>query len=194
MTLWEKLFLIARDAFRQPRRAAADLVGLDVPRSVLAPAFIVVMILSVLVTEPMMAMLPTEVFGEPVPPFTRTIMSIVFNIGLVWVIWRTAAAMGGQGSFDRTLRVFIFLEAVLSVGIGILIVLLLALPALAGFAGLAFFGYWIFLIGVFFSEAHRLQSPLKAIGVVAIAWTVTYVAMILILNLVFGGAGGAPNV
>ncbi|NNE81011.1 MAG: YIP1 family protein [Silicimonas sp.] len=194
MTLWDSLFTVARRTFREPRQAASDLMRLDVPRSVLGPAFVVVMILSVLVTEPMLAMLPADVFGEPLPPFIRVLISVAFNIALVWAIWRTATVMGGEGTFDDTLLVFIFLEAILSLGIGGLMILMFAFPALAGIAGLAFFGYWIYLIGIFFSEANRLDSALKAIGAVAIAWIVTYLVMIFVLKLIFGGAGGPPNV
>jgi len=194
VTLWDSLLLVTRRAFREPKQAAADLMRLDVPRKALGPAFVAVMIFSVIVTEPMLAMLPTEVFGEQVSPFARVGISIVFNFALVWVIWKTATGIGGQGSFDATLLVFVFVEAVLSAGIAVLMVMLLALPAVAGIGGLVFFGYWMYLIGVFFSEAHKFSSPLKAIGVVALAWAITYVAMIFILKLVLGVVGAAPNV
>ncbi len=191
MTRWDTFLSIARRLPREPRETTGEITQMDIPREALGPAFLSVIILSVVVTEPMLALAPMA-FAEVPPPAMRALWTSLFSLALVWAIWRIGTGMGGRARFEHVLVVFILLELVFSVGIGSMLVLLLALPTLAGLVGLAFIGYWIWLFGVAISEVHGLGSAIKALLVVFLSWLMVYFGgfiVMLIFSGLFGGGG-----
>ena len=190
MNGWDEIVSLARRFPREPRETTAEITQMNIPREALGPAFLAVIILSVVVTEPMLAVAPMA-FTEVPPPVMRALWTSIFSLALVWAIWRIGTGMGGRARFDHVLIVFVLLELVFSVGIGAMMVLLLAVPTLAGLAGLAFIGYWIWLFGVTISEVHELGSALKALFVVFLAWLMVYFGGFVVMLLVSGLFGGS---
>lgn len=166
------------------------LLNLDLPKAAVTMAFVVAIILSIIVTEPLIMLVPEDTFGPPLPPVTRFIITAIFSSAVVWTIWKIGTAFGGKASLKDAYLIFAYLEMVLSAGLAVMLVLLFVLPFLAGMMGLGVSLFWIWLLGAFYAEAFDFPSVFKALGVVALAWFATYVAGILILSLV--AAGGAP--
>ncbi len=166
------------------------LLNLDLPRNTVAMGFVVAIILSIIVTEPLIALVPEDTFGPPLPPITRFIMTALFSAAVVVAIWKVGTAFGGKASLADAYLVFAYLELVLSAGLAIMLVLLFVLPFLAGMMGLGVSLFWLWLLGAFYAEAFGFPSVFKALGVVALSWFATYVVGILILSFV--AAGGAP--
>ena len=194
MTQWEHLTGIARQMVREPREATRALLAVQLPAGVLAPAFVVVMILSVLVTEPLLTIAATVLPGDPMAPLPRALGSIAGGLAVVWVITKLGTTFGGDGRFDQALLVFIFLELIFSVGVIALLVLTALLPYLAGLAAIAFGVYWLWMFAVALDEVFGLASPWKAFGLVIVSWVIVNYASLLILNLMAGIFGGPSNV
>lgn len=181
------LIPIIRLTFRSPREAASTLLSIGVPPNAVAMAFLLVMILSVLVTEPLMAMVPEDAFGPRMAPISRLLLTAPFSAALVWMIWKLGNAFGGQGRLLDAFVVFVYLEAFLAAGLATMLVLIFASTFLAGLFGLALTLFWAWLFGVFYAEVFDFDSPFKALGTVILAWFIVYVAGIVLLSLVAGG-------
>ena len=194
MTLWDQMTQIMRQMVQDPRGATRDLLALPLPQGVLLPAYVVAMILSVLVTEPLLTIAASVMPGEPMAPLPRALGSIFGGLGVVWVICKLGGMFGGAGRFEQVLLVFTFLEVIFSVGVMILLVLTALLPYLAGLAAIAFGIYWLWMFAVSLDETLGLASPWKAFGVVMMSWVIVNYASLLILNLLAGIFGGPSNV
>jgi len=194
LTLWNHLLTITRRMLREPREAASELIGLEFSREILISAFLAMIAVSIIATEPMLAAAASVFPGDPLPPLLRAIGSAIGGLAIVWVIWKAGTMMGGQGSFDQLLLGFILLEVVFIVGIIGLLLLMVSVPPLAGLFGLGFICYWLWLISNVFAELHGFPSAWKAFGVVVISWIVVNYASVLILGLLTGAVGGGPDV
>lgn len=179
---------------REPREAAAELIGLEFRREVLISAFFAMIAVSIIATEPMLTAAASVFPGDPLPPLLRAVGSAIGGLAIVWVIWKAGTMMGGQGSFDQLLLGFILLEVVFIVGIIGLLLLMVAVPPLAGFFGIGFICYWLWLISNVFAELHGFPSAWKAFGVVVISWIVVNYTSVMILGLLTGAVGGGPDV
>lgn len=194
MTLWTQLMDAARRMLREPREAAAELCDLDVSRDVLLMALVAVMAVSVIVTEPMLAMASSVFEAETLPPLVRAIGSTLGGMALVWVVWKMGEMFGGTGTFNCVLINFVVLEAVFVIGIAGLLVLMALMPAAAGLAGLGFVFYWLWMFANALAEVHKFPSAWKAFGIVVAAWVIVNYAGVLLMGLVSGVAGGPSNV
>lgn len=181
---------VIRETFRNPREAAAMLLSMGVPRGATAMAFVLAIVLSILVTEPFFAMMPPETFGPPISPMARAAMTGVLSAALVWVIWMVARRLGSRARLEEVFLIFAYLEAMLSAGLGVMLLTIFVTPFLAGFLGLAVTFYWAYLLAMFFAEALDVGPPIKAFGIVLMAWVIVYVAGILLLTLI--APGGTP--
>ena len=188
MTQWDQMISASRLMIREPRRAARDLADLSMPRNVIMVAFLAVMVISVIVTEPLLAITATMVPGEPLSPFVRAIGSTLGGIAIVWVIWRVGTLLGGTGNFNDIFVGFVVLEALFVAGIGVLLLLMTVMPALAGLVGFGFICYWLWMFSNALAELHGYPSAWKAFGVVAVSWIIVNYASILIMGLFSGGA------
>lgn len=184
----------ARRMLREPREAAADLCAMDVPRDVLLMALVAVMAVSVIVTEPMLAMASSVFETETLPPLLRATGSTLGGFALVWVVWKMGEMFGGSGSFSHVLVNFVVLETIFVIGIAGLLVLMALMPAVAGLAGLGFIFYWLWMFTNALAEVHKFPSAWKAFGIVLAAWVVVNYAGVLLMGLVSGLAGGPSNV
>lgn len=194
MTLWEHLISLARRMPREPRQATAELIEIDLPREVTVVAYLVVMAISVIVTEPLLAAASTVFPGEPLPPLVRAVGSTLGGLAVVWGIWKFGALIKGRGSFDQVFQTFVVLEGIFVLGILGLLVLVVLLPALAGLVGLAFIAYWLWMLAQAMAEVHGFPSAWKAFGIIVLSWVIVNYASIILLNLFSGLLGGPSNV
>lgn len=194
MTLWDQLMATTRQMLREPREAARVMMAIDLSRETVMMAFLAVMAVSIIATEPLLAVASSMLPGDAASPFMRAIGSTLGGLAVVWVIWKAGAFLGGAGQFDHILLGFVVLEAVFVIGIVGLLVLTAVMPPLAGLAGLGFVMFWIWMFSNVVAEMHGFPSAWKAFGVVALSWVIVNYASMLILNLLAGVAGGPSNV
>ena len=194
MTLWDRLVQIGRQMLREPREAASALVQLDMPRNMIFMAFLAIMALSVVATEPLLAVAATMLPGDPAMPFARAIGSTLGGLGVVWVIWKVGGLWSGKASFDNILLAFVCVEVIFVAGLIGLLILTAIMPPLAGLAGLGFIVFWLWIFSNVVAEMHDFSSAWKAFGLVALSWVVVNYASLMILNLFSGVAGGPSNV
>ena len=194
MTHWDHIIAIAKRMLREPREAAGEIMDLRMPVGTLVPAFVVVMILSVIVTEPLLVLASSMFPGEPLPPLLRAIGSVVGGLAVVWVIWKLGGLFGGQARFEQVLLAFVFLELIFTGGVLGLLILTALLPYLAGFAGIGFVIYWLWMFAVTLDEVQGFRSPWKAFAVVLMSWVIVNYTSLLVLNLLAGLFGGPSNV
>lgn len=178
---------LIRETFRAPNEAAAMLLSWGLPRQVIMMVFVLTIAVSVILTEPLLAMVPEEMQAGTLPPFMRFAVSIPFNLALVWAIFQIGRALGGEASFDEVLLVFAYLEVVLMACLAGILVFALALPALAALVAVGAVLYWLWLHAVFYSQAFGFGAPLKALVVVAAAWVATFMAWSFVSSLIFVG-------
>ncbi len=179
---------------RDPRVAAAELIGLEFRREVLISAFLAMIAVSIIATEPMLNAAASIFPGDPLPPLARAFGSALGGLAIVWVIWKAGSMMGGQGTFDQLLLGFILLEVVFIAGIVGLLMMMVALPPLAGLLGVGFICYWLWLISNVYAELHGFPSAWKAFGVVVVSWMVVNYTSVIVLGLLTGLFGGPTDV
>ena len=102
MTLWEALFQSLRKMGREPRFAARDLLALSLPKGALGIGFLIVMLLSVIATEPLLRLAGQMFPGDPLPPILRAIGSVLGGLAVAWVIWNWAVFWAAQGGLIRS--------------------------------------------------------------------------------------------
>ncbi|MDA8584723.1 hypothetical protein N9L47_00475 [Rhodobacteraceae bacterium] len=194
MTLWEHLLTITRRMLREPREAAAELIGLEFRLDVLLSAFIAMIAVSIIATEPLLKATAQLFPAEPLPPLLRAIGSAFGGLAIVWVLWKAGGRIGGRATFDQILLGFVLLEVVFIVGIVGLLLLIVAVPTLAGIIALAFVFYWVWMMCNVIAELHGFPSAWKALGLIVVSWVVVNYASILVLDLLSNLVGGPSNV
>lgn len=194
MTLWDRLKEIARQMVREPRDAAMALARLDLPRNAVMMAYLTVMAVSVIVTEPMLVVAAQFFQGAIPPPLFRAVGSSIGGLALVWVMWKMAAMMGGRAGFDQVLANFVLLESLFLGGIAALLVVMVLLPALAGLIGIGFIVYWLWLFAQSFAGLQGFPSAWKALGIVIVSWIIVNYLSGLVMGPLSGLFGGATNV
>ncbi len=194
MTVWTQLMNAARRMLREPREAADDLRAIDLSRDVLLMALVAVMAVSIIVTEPMLAMASTFFDAEALPPLFRAIGSTLGGLAVVWVIWKLGGVFGGSGSFDQILACFVVLEAIFVIGIAGLLAVMVFVPVLAAPLALGFIFFWLWMFANAVSGVHAFPSAWKAFGLVVAAWVIVNYASVILMGLVSGLVGGPSNV
>ena len=194
MSLLDDVLGIARQMVREPRDAGASLGQLSLPRAVIFMAFVAVTAVSVIVTEPLLAIAATMIEGEPMAPLARAIGSTLGGLATVWVIWKVGGLLQGTGSFDQIFLGFVFLEGIFILAIVGLLILVSLVPAIAGLAGIAFVCDWLWMVANVMAELHGFPSAWKAFGVVVMSWVIVNYASIMVMNVLTGMAGGPSNV
>lgn len=162
MSMANTLAALARQSMTEPRPAAANLMALGIPREALWPAFVLVNIVSVVLAALM--------FGpQEVPPFRTAAVSLVSSVLSIMLVLKLGQLMGGKGTFEDTLLLTTFLQAIFLVGQVIQVFIsFIFLPL----AGLYFFALLIFVIWLninFIAALHGFTSLWRAFGTLMLA-------------------------
>ena len=159
---------VVKQSLREPREAAATLLSMGVPKSILWPTFALLVVLSVIlifVSGP-----PSGPDGESiVSPFGLTISSAVAGAASVFLVWKIGELMGGKGGFEETLLLTVFLQGLIFAGQLIEFAIFLVIPPLAGiyYIALIVFVFWLNLN--FIAVLHGFGSLWRAFGVLILA-------------------------
>lgn len=185
----QALISIAREAYRDPREAAVRLLSLGLPGAAVWPAFGVIILVSVLVGGIGDTIAPPAA-GQPVSYFLLCVLLGVIFLAFAVGVWKIGEAFGGKGSFEETMIVGIFFQAVLLPLQAVHLALAIVVPGVAGLFGilLLFYGVWV---NVNFIDAlHGFASFGKSLGVLILASFVAAIALLLVIVLVGGSLGG----
>lgn len=194
MTLWDRLIEIARLMLREPRTAGLELAGLNLSREVILTAYLAVMAISVIVTEPMLVVAVDFFQGQLPNPLFRAFGSSLGGLALVWLLWKMASLLGGRAEFDHVFANFVLLEAVFIGGITALLILMVLLPALAGLIGIGFMVYWLWLFSQSLAGIAAFPSAWKALGILVFSWIIVNYLSGLIMGPLSALLGGSTHV
>lgn len=101
----------------------------------------------------------------------------------VHVLHWLGAAIGGEGGLDDMLAVLVWLQGLRVIAQIILLILMLALPSLAGLFGLAVAILSIWILVHFVNEATRLGSLFRTVGVLLSAMVGIILGLSFILTI-----------
>lgn len=182
---------------RSPRDVAEKLLNLGIPRSVAWQAIVALSAISAILTWASLQFVPLpssypDFASQPLPNFVvEAGGTILFVHVLAWV----GRLMGGQGRVDDLLVVITWLVLVRMLIKAVGVLLLAAMPPVAGFFLLAagLFSFWLLLN--FVAAGHRLDSVWAALGVVICAVVVIAIGAAFMLGMLgVGSIGGVGNV
>ncbi|MDD9921003.1 MAG: hypothetical protein OXQ92_01795 [Boseongicola sp.] len=157
----------ARQAITQPREAAVTLMGMGVPREALWPSFALLVLLSAILTY----LGSGAATGEQIvfTPFHFVLVSALAGAASVFAIWKIGGAMGGTGTFENTLLLMVFLQALLFTGQLIEFGIFLIAPPIASLFSIVLI-VWAFFVNLNFVAAlHGFSSLLRSLGCLLLA-------------------------
>lgn len=189
MTLIDSLLSQGLRAFREPRAAAADVIALGIPREAMAPALFLVVVLSVILNSVIELLAPNPMIR--MTPFQMSILVVVMMVAFAYTVFKAGQMMGGIGSFQDSLLLMVFLQALFLPAAALQVVLFFVSP---GLAGLFIVAVMLFLTWVqinFIAALHGFSSIGPAIGVMIVAMVSTFAVMVLVAPF-FVTLVGAP--
>ncbi|MEM8801138.1 MAG: YIP1 family protein [Pseudomonadota bacterium] len=192
MTLLDSLVSQGVRAFREPREAAADVIALGVPRDVLVPGLMVIVILSVMLNALGEAVAPTPLAS--ITHFQMSVFLLILFVSFAAAVFKVGQAMGGLGEWQDSLLLAIFFQAVFLPAQALQVLLIIIVPPIASLFGLAIFLFGLWVNVNFIAALHGFPSLGKALGVlvlasVVVAFVMAFAAPLIGISL-FGGAPG----
>lgn len=193
MTLLDSLISQGVRAFREPREAAADVIALGVPREALVPALMVVVILSVLVNAAAELVAPTPL--ATISHFQLAVFLLLLFASFAAAICKVGQMMGGMGTWQDSLLLAIFFQAVFLPAQALQVLLIIIVPPVASLFGLAIFLFGLWVNVNFVAALHGFPGLGKALGVLILASFVVAFVMAFAAPLIgISLFGVAPNV
>ena len=187
---------LARQALTEPREAATTLLSMGVPKAAYWPAFLTLVVLSVILNEVVRMLTAVPVTGPQIAPLVMAGLAALISAVSVWAIWKVGRAMGGTGQFDEALLLTVFLQAILFAGQLVEVGLMLILPPLAGLFSVALIVLAFWLNVNFVAALHGFTSLWRALGALFLATLGVALVLIFLMTLTgfTPGMGGAGNV
>lgn len=156
-----KAFLIdlIRLSVFDPRSAARTILKMNYGRDVLWSAVLLVVILSVILTYgTMLAAGPSYMmFGMLASPFIMTIFMAANMVFLIFALFWTGKALGGEGDLAGFIAIVTWLQTLLLLAQIIQTVLALVAPPLSSLFGIASLLYGLWILTQFITEAHGFK-------------------------------------
>lgn len=172
---------------RDPRAAAARLLGMGVPDDARWLGFVIVIILSVIVGQASIMLMGEGAMGGGLLFMAMFQASIL--LGMVVAVQGVGRALGGTGDFPDTLLLVAWLQFVMLVFQLAQIVALVIVPPFFGLMTLLALGWFMWMLTHFIMALHGFTSVLKvAVGIVFSFFGVA-MALAILLSLL----GLAPD-
>ena len=181
---------------RDPRNAARRMMALNLPMAARWLALGIMSIGSAMLTHVSLALIP---LGDRDPvidfmsnPITTALLQGVTLVVLVGVVFWVGRLRGGKGSFADALVVMTWLQFVMLCLQLVQLLVLLALPPVAGLVNLAAFALFLWLLTNFVAELHGFRSLITVFG--GIILSIIAVGFLISLLLVMLGYGQGMGV
>lgn len=186
---------LALETIRAPRSAAAQLIGLGLPRELLWTALALVVILNALIftLTNMVSPPPAEMPMVVMAPLPFALLLGAALVASIFALFWVGRGLGGQARLDDLMVLLIWLQS-LRVALQLaLLVLMPVVPALASLIVLAasILGIWILVN--FVDVAQGFDSLLKSLGVLILSTLGMAIALSLVLSLFGGAILGIPS-
>ncbi len=159
---------IAVQALKEPREAATTMLSMGVPRQALWPAFLLLVVLSVILMSVSNATSgPTgaAIFS----PFALVGMSAIAGAASVFAVFRVGQLMGGTGSFEEALLLTVFLQGIIFVGQVIEVFLFFTLTPISSLFSIVLLVLTFWLNLNFIATLHGFSSLGRAFVVLLLA-------------------------
>ncbi len=193
MTLLDALYAQGARAFREPRAAAADVIALGVPREALAPALFLIVALSAIVNAPAEFISPSPMNG--ISHFQMTVFLLVLFGTFAAAIYKIGQAMGGVGTWQDSLLLAVFFQAIFLPAQVLQVVLMASIPVLSGLFALFLFVFGIWVNVNFIAALHGFSTLGRAFGVLILASIAVAVVMMVAAPMIgISFFAGNPNV
>lgn len=179
---------------RDPKEAAAQIMGMNLPRDVLLLAVALVAILNTILSSvsDMIFPVPPPLNALVANPFVFFVIVAGGLLLTVYAIFWTGKMLGGEGEVADLLALIVWLQVLRSVAQVAVLVALIAAPFLAGFlvliAGIA--TIWIFVN--FVSAGLHLNSLLRAFVVVLLGGIALVIGLTMFLSAIGLSSMGVP--
>lgn len=179
----QALLSIARQAYREPREAADRLLSLGVPRAAIWPAFCAVVVVSVVLGG------LSDMIVQPEEAAAISYFMLVAVLGAVFLsfaysVWKVGVSLEGKGSFEESLLLGAFFQAILLPAQVLQIVLIAVLPGLAQIYSVALLIYGIWINVNFVGALHGFASFGKALGVLVISSFAAAIVLVLAIVVI----------
>lgn len=187
MTLIESLYAQGVRAIREPRAAAADVLALGIPREALVPGLFAVVTISVILNTISEALAPSPFVI--VTPFQMTILLSVMMVAFSFSVAKAGQYLGGLGTFQDSLLLMIFLQAMFLPAVALQILLFVILPTLAGLFILAVMLFLTWVHVNFIAALHGFTALGRAFGVLILAVVMTFFVLMFLAPLLVTPTG-----
>ena len=201
MKFWIEL---AVDTLRDPQATAGRVMGWNIGRTELYMALIAVSAVNAFLAgvSNVMAPLPNDPASIQAVPMLALLqrplaLFLLIAGGLlvsVHTLFWAGRAMGGEGTLTDMLALLTWLQALRAAAQVIVLLLTLVSPTLAGLVALLVVVTAFWLLLHFISAALRLNSLLRALGVLVAVMAGLLLGLMLLLTLGGLTAGGPTNV
>ena len=175
-------FAVVRQSFAEPREAAGTLVSLGVPREVLWPAFLLMVLLQILFSSGM-EILATASTAQVISPFVEFFVSTVVGLISVIGIWKVGEYFGGTGRFEESLLLSVASQLVFFVAQIFLLLVLAIVPGLALIFSMVFVVFILWVSLNYIAALHRFSSLWTAFGVLVFASIVSLIVFAILLRM-----------
>lgn len=186
----DALIVLMRQTLADPRRGLRAVLALPLPDWAGLAALGLMAVGSALMLHLSLGLMPeaeralgAALFGAPLVTAVLQFAVLLGSTVLIQVLGRGA---GGQGRFGQALIAMAWLQFLMLALQAVQIVLLLALPPLSGFVGLAAVGLFFWLLTAFITELHGFSSPAKVFGAILAVLLLLALALSTLLMAVIG--------
>ncbi|WP_135505589.1 Yip1 family protein [Roseovarius aestuariivivens] len=178
---------------KNPRAAARLVLQMDLPPQALWMALSLVSVLTSLMFAGILQIveLPNTEMGEMArnsPGYSSPLVFALMQWGRavlsVFVLNWVGQSLGGKGRLKDVLAVITWLQIVGLCVIVALTVVGVILPFVTTLGMFAFFVWWIWAVVGFLDEAHELNSPIKAFGVLAMSVLGVLIGLSIIMGVI----------
>jgi len=176
----------------EPRKVAREIFALRIERTVLWQAFALLVVISTLMGLISSILFPVD------PAMYGTVLSDPIRVGVleaavlvvgVFAIYSLGRVFGGEGRFDQAIMTVTWVQFVMLLIQGVMFVLLLFAPILAGILWLAGSGIFFWILSHFVAEMHGFKSTGLVFAMILISLMATIFGVSLIFALMGVGSG-----
>jgi hypothetical protein len=173
---------------REPRKAAARVLAIQVPRPVLWQALVLVVVLGAIqtiISDYMVLFMagPGATLLFAANPLVTSVMALGGTVVMVHAIHRIGAMFGGRGDLDGALKIAIWVQAVLLLFNTAQLILMLFAPVLSALMGMVNVGILFWLMTVFIAVLHGFQSYPKVLLGIFLSALMLGMAIIILLSV-----------
>ncbi len=191
------VFDLMRISLTDPRAGMRAVLALNLPPAAGFAALVLMAVASALMLHLTVALMPPEdravaaaLFGSPFVSAVLQFAVLAASVVLVHVLGRGA---GGIGRFDQAVLMMAWLQALMLALQAVQILLMLALPPVAGLVGIAALGLFFWLLTGFVTELHGFSRPGRVFGAILATLFLMGLALTTVLGAILGPEA-LPNV